>query len=40
MAVVIVFGLSFATLLTLMIVPVLYALFFGITSRETSHAVA
>ena len=40
MAVVIVFGLSFATLLTLVIVPVLYALFFGITSRETSHAVA
>jgi multidrug efflux pump subunit AcrB len=40
MAVVIVFGLSFATLLTLIIVPVLYALFFGITSRETSHAVA
>ncbi len=40
MAVVIVFGLSFATLLTLIIVPVLYALFFGITSRETSHEVA
>jgi multidrug efflux pump subunit AcrB len=40
MAVVIVFGLSFATLLTLIIVPVLYALLFGITSRETSHAVA
>ncbi|MCZ6474981.1 MAG: efflux RND transporter permease subunit [Gammaproteobacteria bacterium] len=40
MAVVIVFGLSFATLLTLIIVPVLYTLFFRITSRETSHAVA
>lgn len=40
MAVVIVFGLSFATLLTLIIVPALYALLFGITSRETSHAVA
>jgi len=34
MAVVLVFGLSFATLLTLLVVPILYALFFGIKSSE------
>lgn len=34
MAVVIVFGLTFATLLTLVIVPVLYAVFFNIKSEE------
>ena len=39
MAVVIVFGLTFATLLTLVIVPVLYAVFFRI-SKETSDATS
>ena len=38
MAVVIVFGLSFATLLTLIIIPVLYALFFRVRSEEIAHA--
>lgn len=37
MAVVIVYGLTFATLITLVIVPVLYALFFQIRSEETGH---
>ncbi|MFN3211750.1 MAG: efflux RND transporter permease subunit [Henriciella sp.] len=36
MAVVLVFGLSFATLLTLIIVPVLYAVFFNVKSSETA----
>jgi multidrug efflux pump subunit AcrB len=36
MAVVIVFGLSFATLLTLLIVPVLYATFMRVDARETA----
>ncbi|MEH6628099.1 MAG: efflux RND transporter permease subunit [Motiliproteus sp.] len=35
MSVVLVFGLSFATLLTLIIVPVLYAVFFNIKAGET-----
>jgi len=35
MAVVLVFGLSFATVLTLIIVPVLYAIFFKINANET-----
>ena len=35
MAVVLVFGLSFATILTLVIVPVLYAMFFRIGNDET-----
>ncbi|OUR60286.1 hypothetical protein A9Q74_13790 [Colwellia sp. 39_35_sub15_T18] len=35
MAVVIVFGLSFATLLTLLIVPVLYATFLRVNSNES-----
>lgn len=35
MAVVIVFGLSFATLLTLVVEPVLYAVFMGIGTKET-----
>lgn len=34
MAVVLVFGLTFATLLTLIVVPALYAVFFGISSEE------
>lgn len=34
MAVVLVFGLSFATILTLVIVPVLYTMFFGIDDSE------
>jgi multidrug efflux pump subunit AcrB len=34
MAVVLVFGLSFATLLTLIVVPALYAAFFGVKSSE------
>ena len=38
MAVVIVFGLSFATILTLVIVPVLYAMFFKIGNEEVRHA--
>ncbi|MGV0036016.1 MAG: efflux RND transporter permease subunit, partial [Candidatus Azotimanducaceae bacterium WSBS_2022_MAG_OTU7] len=38
MSVVLVFGLSFATLLTLIIVPVFYTLFFNITPEETRHA--
>lgn len=38
MAVVLVAGLSFATLLTLIIVPVLYAIFFRIKSEESHHA--
>lgn len=37
MAVVIVFGLTFATLLTLIIIPVLYALFFSVRAEEVSH---
>ena len=37
MAVVLVFGLSFATLLTLLIVPVLYSVFFGIKITETTE---
>ena len=40
MAVVLVFGLTFATLLTLLIVPILYAIFFKITAEETEHARA
>lgn len=35
MAVTIMFGLTFATVLTLVIVPVLYCAFYGITSKET-----
>jgi len=38
MAVVIVFGLTFATLLTLIIIPVLYALFFRVRAEEIAHA--
>ncbi|MCG8456541.1 MAG: efflux RND transporter permease subunit, partial [Holophagales bacterium] len=38
MAVVLVFGLTFATLLTLVIVPVLYSMFFGITQEESDAA--
>ena len=38
MAVVIVFGLTFATLLTLIVIPVLYALFFRVRAAEVSHA--
>ena len=40
MAVVLVFGLSFATILTLIIVPVLYAMFFRIGVEEVRHANA
>lgn len=36
MAVVIVFGLTFATLLTLVIVPVLYSVFMNVKSKETA----
>jgi len=39
MSVVIVFGLTFATLLTLVIVPVLYSVFFKIR-KETSDATS
>lgn len=38
MAVVIVFGLTFATLLTLIVIPALYAIFFRITGEEVQHA--
>lgn len=34
MAIAIIFGLSFATLLTLVFVPVMYALFFGLSFKE------
>ncbi len=40
MAVVLVFGLSFATVLTLVVVPVLYAMFFRIGSGEVRNANA
>ncbi len=36
MAVVLVFGLTFATVLTLVIIPVLYTMFFGIKPEETA----
>ncbi len=38
MSVVLVFGLLFATLLTLVVIPVLYAIFFGIKSNEVAKA--
>ncbi|MGX4675806.1 efflux RND transporter permease subunit [SAR92 clade bacterium H246] len=38
MSVVLVFGLSFATLLTLVIIPVLYAMFFNIKTTEVEGA--
>lgn len=38
MSVVLVFGLSFATLLTLVLVPVLYAIFFRVGDKETVDA--
>jgi len=38
MAVTIMFGLSFATVLTLVVVPVLYACFFGIPAETTCHS--
>lgn len=37
MAVVLVFGLTFATILTLLVIPVLYAIFFNIRSSETDR---
>ncbi|MEO1304341.1 MAG: efflux RND transporter permease subunit [Pseudomonadota bacterium] len=37
MAVVIAFGLSFATLITLVVLPVVYAIYFGISSKESSQ---
>lgn len=40
MTVVLVFGLSFATLITLLITPSLYALFFRITKDEVAHKPA
>ena len=40
MAVVLVFGLTFATILTLIIVPVLYAIFFRIGAKEVRNASA
>jgi multidrug efflux pump subunit AcrB len=39
MAVVIVFGLTFATLLTLLMIPVLYAVFFRVRAEEVKDAV-
>ena len=39
MAVVLVFGLTFATILTLVIIPVLYAVFFRIGPQEVGHAI-
>ncbi len=38
MAVVLVFGLSFATILTLIIVPVLYAIFFRIRAEDAGNS--
>ena len=38
MAVVIAFGLSFATLITLVVLPVIYAIYFGISSSERAAA--
>ncbi len=38
MSVVLIFGLAFATLITLLIVPVLYAMFFNITGAEVVEA--
>lgn len=40
MAVVLVFGLSFATALTLVVVPVVYAAVFGISTKETADKSA
>ncbi|MFW2437802.1 MAG: efflux RND transporter permease subunit, partial [Arenicellales bacterium] len=40
MAVVLVFGLSFATVLTLVVVPVLYSMFFKIGAKEVRNASA
>ncbi len=40
MAVVLVFGLSFATVLTLIVVPVLYAMFFRIRNEEVADKAA
>jgi multidrug efflux pump subunit AcrB len=37
MAVTIMFGLSFATVLTLVVVPVMYCAMYGISSEETSY---
>ncbi len=37
MAVVIVFGLTFATLITLLIVPVLYAVFMNVSAKESTY---
>jgi multidrug efflux pump subunit AcrB len=37
MAVVLVFGLSFATILTLVVVPALYAVFFNVKRKETAR---
>lgn len=39
MAVVLIFGLTFATLLTLVLVPCLYALFFGVRASERLHSL-
>ena len=38
MAVVLVFGLIFATILTLIVVPALYAVFFNVDQNETSES--
>ena len=38
MSIVLIFGLSFATILTLIIVPVLYAIFFRIRAKEVRNA--
>ena len=38
MAVVLVFGLTFATILTLIVLPILYAVFFKVTAEEFSDA--
>ena len=40
LAVVIVFGLSFATILTLIVVPVLYTVFFGVRADEIGDSAA
>ena len=38
MAVVIMFGLGFATLLTLVVLPVLYCMFYGISKADAATA--
>ena len=38
MAITIIFGLAFATALTLLVVPVMYSMFFGVSYRDSHPA--